>query len=124
MKNHDIRVIVKSQYLEEQSKPEEGQYVHAYTIRIENHGSVSAQLISRRWHIVDANEDVQEVAGMGVVGEQPHIAPGEHYVYSSGAVIATATGTMEGSYTMKSADVDNFDVEIPLFSLVQPAALH
>lgn len=124
MKSHDIRVIVKSQYLADQSKPKEGQYVHAYTIRIENHGSISAQLISRRWHIVDANDNVQEVTGLGVVGEQPHIGPGEHYVYTSGAVISTPTGTMEGHYTMKSADGSSFDVEIPLFSLVQPSSLH
>lgn len=124
MNKHDIRIIVKSQYLSDQSNPDEGQFVHAYTIRIENHGETTVQLISRKWHIVDANDDVQEVSGIGVVGEQPHIVPGEHYVYTSGAVIATPTGTMEGAYTMENSDGDAFDVAIPLFSLVQPSALH
>lgn len=121
---NDIKIHVKSQYLDEQSRPESHQYVHAYTIRIENAGPLSVQLLSRRWLITDAHGDCQEVQGMGVVGEQPHIAPGESYIYSSGAVIATPTGTMEGAYEMRDQHGQSFQALIPLFSLVKPGALH
>lgn len=119
-----IHVDVKTTYLKEQSDASKHQYVYAYTIRIENKGNETAKLISRHWIITDANSRVQEVKGEGVVGEQPALAPGEVYTYTSGVVLETSSGTMEGSYTMRKDNGEEFQAEIPTFALVQPHALH
>lgn len=119
-----INVQVKARYLAKESRPEECRYVYAYEINIENHGEETAQLISRYWRIVDSNEQTQEVQGIGVVGQQPTLEPGESYQYSSGVVIETETGMMQGRYTLRGANGDEFDAEIPPFALVTPSALH
>lgn len=120
----DIDIKTKPQYIEEQSKPEEPRYVYAYTIRITNNGQQAAQLLSRHWKILDENEQLQEVQGIGVVGEQPRLEPGESFSYSSGVIIETPTGTMEGSYTMKRDDGSQFEADIATFALLPPNALH
>lgn len=124
MNNNDIHIDVKTQYLADQSQPDQHKYVFSYTITICNNSDERAQLVSRRWKIVDANDDTQEVAGIGVVGEQPMIEAGEQYTYTSGSVLDTATGTMEGSYQMRDDNGDEFDVIIPTFALVHPQRLH
>ena len=121
---NSVEVQVKAQYLSEQSKPQNNQYVYAYTINIINHGENSAQLLSRHWRITDEQERVQEVLGEGVIGKQPTILPGESYTYSSGVVLETQSGTMTGAYTMLSESGEQFKAEIPTFALVQPKALH
>ena len=123
-KAHDIAVSVESHFIDEQSKPQDNRYVFAYTITIQNRGSVSARLISRHWIITDANGDVREVRGDGVVGEQPSLRPGEGYEYTSGAVLETAVGTMHGSYQMIAEDGTHFDANIPSFVLSIPRTLH
>jgi len=120
----EIEVQVRTRYLAEQSAPDLGRYVFAYTIRIINHGPVPARLISRHWIITDADGRVQEVHGLGVVGEQPHLDPGEVFEYTSGTVVETPVGTMEGSYQMITDDGEPFDVPIPAFTLSVPLALH
>jgi len=127
-----VRVHVLTTYLPSHSNPESGQYTFAYTITIQNRGEVAVQLLSRHWIITDANDEVQEVRGEGVVGEQPVIGPGEQFRYTSGATLPTPVGCMEGSYTMIApveAEVDPtqlpaFDVPIPPFTLHTPNALH
>ncbi|MFA7555301.1 MAG: Co2+/Mg2+ efflux protein ApaG [Spongiibacteraceae bacterium] len=119
-----ISVNVVTQFIAAQSAPKNHRFAFAYTITISNHGEESAQLISRHWLITDANGKVQEVRGDGVVGEQPHIAPGESYHYTSGALLETPVGTMEGSYQMVSASGEKFDAPIPCFSLIRPGSLH
>jgi len=123
-KQHAIKVSAQPQYLSEQSEPARNRYVFAYTITIENAGSVPAQLVSRHWIITDAMGQVQEVRGEGVVGEQPLLAPGERFQYTSGAVLETPVGTMQGSYQMVASDGEHFDAEIPLFRLAVPNVLH
>ena len=123
-KLHDIKVLARSQYVEEQSNPAQERYVFAYTITIENTGEVAAQLISRHWVITDANGKVEEVRGEGVVGEQPLLVPGETFRYTSGAVLETPLGTMQGSYQMIGHDGTQFDAPIPAFRLAVPHALH
>ena len=98
MPDYKISIEVETNFLDTQSDPREGRYVFAYTITIQNTGGISAQLISRHWIITDANNHVQEVKGLGVIGEQPLLAPGESYQYSSGAAIGTVVGTMRGTY--------------------------
>lgn len=119
-----ITVDVKTQFLENQSVPSEHRYVYAYTITITNRGEVPAQLISRHWRITDANEKLQEVKGLGVVGEQPHLQPGESFTYTSGAILETETGLMEGTYQMRTDQGNMFDAPIPAFALVPPHAVH
>ncbi len=119
-----ISVNVKTQYIETQSAPAEHKYVYAYTITIANEGEVPAQLISRHWRITDANNKLQEVQGMGVVGEQPHLQPGESYTYTSGVILETETGLMEGSYQMRTDAGDMFEAPVPTFALVPPYAMH
>jgi ApaG protein len=119
-----IRIEVQSLYLPHQSKPEENHFVFSYTISISNIGSESAQLMTRHWLITDADGHKQEVHGDGVVGEQPEIKPGKKHVYSSGAVIETPVGTMEGRYGMVSPAGDNFDALIPVFRLAVPGVLN
>ena len=120
----NIQVTVETLYLPEQSEPAGDRYVFAYTITIRNTGSVPARLLNRHWIITDANGKVQEVHGDGVVGEQPHIEPGAQHRYSSGAVIETPVGTMEGSYGMLSDDGIRFRTPVPLFRLAVPGVLH
>ena len=122
--NCDIRVQVATSYIDEQSEPDADRYVFAYTITISNDGDVAARLISRHWIITDANGKVQEVNGDGVVGEQPHLGPGESFRYSSGAVLDTPVGSMQGSYRMQTDDGFGFDAPIAPFTLAVPGMLH
>ncbi|RUO47213.1 Co2+/Mg2+ efflux protein ApaG [Pseudidiomarina aquimaris] len=119
-----IAIDVKTHYLAAQSDPDNGQYVFAYTITITNQGEASVQLLNRAWRITDADHKITRVAGDGVVGEQPHIAPGESYSYTSGTVLATPIGTMEGHYGMIHADGSKFEAKIPSFRLAVPNILH
>ena len=115
-----IRVAVEPAYLDDQSDPEEGQYLWSYTVTIENNGPESVQLLSRYWHITDAAGHSQEVRGPGVVGAQPVIAPGQSFQYTSGCPLATASGHMVGRYQMKAASGEAFEAEIPPFILESP----
>ena len=119
-----IRVEANAYYLAEQSDPDEGRFVFGYTISIHNDGSLPAQLLTRHWLITDANGRIQEVHGDGVVGEQPEIFPGTTHTYSSGALIETPVGTMEGRYGMISESEGNFDAPIPVFRLAVPGVLN
>jgi len=118
----DIKVVVQPQYLAQQSKPEDSYFVWSYTIIIENTGTDAVRLRTRYWHITDGVGRVQEVRGEGVVGEQPLIAPGESFKYTSGAPLATPSGFMSGSYQMETGTGQPFEVEIPAFSLDQPTS--
>jgi len=120
---HRIRVDVETSYLDEQSEPREGRYVFSYTITIQNEGQVPARLLTRHWLITDANGKVQEVRGDGVVGEQPYLKPGEGFRYSSGTVIETPVGVMQGSYQMIADDGNRFDTPIAPFRLAKPGVL-
>jgi len=120
----DIGIQVVTDYVQEQSEPAADRYVFAYTITIRNNGDVPARLISRHWIITDANGKVQEVSGDGVVGEQPHLNPGEEFRYSSGAVLETPVGAMQGLYRMEADNGMNFDAPIPPFTLAVPGVLH
>ena len=122
--SYNIKVEVETQYVEEQSLPDQDHYVFAYTITIYNAGSVAARLLSRHWIITDANNKIQEVKGDGVVGEQPHLKPGERYRYTSGTMLETPVGSMKGSYQMIADDGVEFDAEIPVFTLSIPRTLH
>lgn len=115
-----ILVEVTPYFLEDESEPDEDRFVWAYQVRIENQGGNAVRLVSRYWHITDAQGHVQRVSGEGVVGEQPMIAPGDAYEYTSGAPLGTASGMMQGSYTMIGHDGRTFDVTIPAFSLDSP----
>lgn len=116
----NIRVAVEPSFLEDQSAPSQNRYVWAYRVRIENRGKERVQLISRYWQITDARGRVHEVRGPGVVGEQPNIDPGDSYEYTSGAPLETPSGFMTGSYQMRGAAGEDFDVTIPLFALDSP----
>lgn len=111
-------------FIAEQSDPEAGNYVFAYTITIKNIGQAAAQLVSRHWIITDGNETVQEVRGQGVVGQQPLLKPGQSYEYTSGCALPTPVGTMKGTYQMVGEDGTRFDAEIPEFVLAVPNHLH
>lgn len=117
---HDITVTVVPTFLEDQSDPEEHRFLWAYTIRIENSGAVTVQLLNRHWVITDARGQVEEVRGPGVVGKQPVLEPGEHFEYTSGCPLTTPSGMMVGSYQMTTRDGEGFDIEIPAFSLDSP----
>jgi len=119
-----IVVAVATSYVEEQSDPREKRFVFAYTITIKNEGEVPARLMNRHWIITDANGKVQEVHGEGVVGEQPHLKPGQGFRYSSGAVLETPVGAMQGSYQMVGDDGERFDAPIPPFTLAMPGIVH
>ena len=121
---YHISINVNTTYLADQSDPSSDRYVFAYTITIANTGTVSAQLISRHWIITDAENVTQEVKGLGVVGEQPLLRPGESFEYTSGTAMATPVGTMHGSYQMVAEDGNKFDAEIPVFTLSMPRVLH
>lgn len=120
----EIRIQVATDYIDEQSEPDSDRYVFAYTITISNAGAVPARLVSRHWVITDANGKVQEVSGDGVVGEQPHLNPGEEFRYSSGAVLETPVGAMQGMYRMEADNGVNFDAPIAPFTLAVPGVLH
>ena len=124
--NEKNKILVEAipQFIEAQSSPEENRYVFAYTITITNTGTVPATLLSRHWLITDANGKVQEVRGDGVIGEQPYLKPGETFRYTSGAMIETPVGVMQGKYTMRSDDGDQFKALIPKFTLSIPRTLH
>jgi ApaG protein len=119
-----FNVDVEPRYIEKESVPAEGRYVFAYTITISNLGTAPATLRSRHWLITDANGDQQEVRGAGVVGEEPCIKPRSEFRYTSAAVIATAVGTMQGSYQFEAEDGELFDVPIPVFALQVPNVVH
>ncbi|EKF74638.1 ApaG protein [Alcanivorax hongdengensis A-11-3] len=122
--NHQIRVSVETEYLADQSDVDNQRWVFAYHITIRNEGRFSARLLTRHWIITDGEERVQEVHGEGVVGEQPNLAPGQEFHYSSGAILETEVGSMRGSYQMIAEDGTCFDAEIPAFTLATPHALH
>jgi len=123
-KRYEFSVAVETAYIAEQSDVEQNRYVFSYTITITNTGSMPAQLISRHWVITDANSSVQEVRGLGVVGVQPLLRPGEHFQYTSGSVLNTPVGTMHGSYHMTAEDGTQFDALIAPFTLSMPRVLH
>lgn len=122
--NYSIDVLPEPQYIPAQSNPEQDRYVFAYTITIRNTGDIAAKLITRHWIITNANGEVHEVRGDGVVGEQPYLKPGEGYQYSSGSIMETPVGSMRGSYQMMADDGTEFDVEIPMFTLAVPGSLN
>ncbi|MDX1710716.1 MAG: Co2+/Mg2+ efflux protein ApaG [Rhodovibrionaceae bacterium] len=117
---HSVTVTVKPIYLEEQSQPADNHYVWAYRVNIRNDGAETLQLLNRYWQITDAEGRVQEVRGAGVVGEQPTLAPGESYEYTSGTPLSTPSGIMRGSYEMETKAGDRLEVTIPAFSLDSP----
>ncbi len=119
-----IEVTAVAQFIPEQSNPDEDRYLFAYTITIRNTGEVPAQLVSRHWIITDAHEAVQEVRGLGVVGKQPLLRPGESFEYTSGSSLTTPVGTMKGTYQMVAEDGTHFDATIPEFTLAMPRVLH
>lgn len=119
-----IEIRVESNYVTKESMPEENRYVFSYTITIKNRGSEAAQLLTRHWIITDANGHTKEVHGDGVVGEQPHLQPGESFRYTSGAVLETPVGCMHGSYGMVDGQGESFNTEIPIFSLSKPGIKH
>jgi ApaG protein len=124
MAAYQMTVTVKTQYLEDQSDPDRSHYVFAYSVTIKNSGNFAAQLISRHWVITDANNHVQEVRGLGVVGHQPLLQPGEQFEYTSGTTLATPQGTMHGSYFCVAEDGEQFESPIPEFVLSLPRTLH
>jgi ApaG protein len=121
---HLIEVDVATTYVDDQSRPDESRYVFSYTITIRNEGQVPARLLTRHWVITDANGKVQEVRGDGVVGEQPYLLPGQGFRYSSGAILETPVGAMQGSYQMVADDGHEFDAPIAPFRLAIPGLLH
>lgn len=121
---HNIDVTVETNYVRNQSDPDNARYVFAYHITIKNKGSAPAKLLGRRWLITDANNKIQEVKGKGVVGKQPYLEPGEIFCYTSAAVIETPVGYMQGNYYLIADDGIEFDTEIPAFGLSIPHALH
>jgi len=122
--DYQFDIDVDTRFLDDQSAPEEGRYVFAYTIHIRNEGKVPARLLGRRWLITDGNGKVQEVVGEGVVGEQPWLRPGEGFEYTSGGVLETDIGTMRGSYDVLADDGTLFAAPIPPFTLSVPRTLH
>ncbi|NDC08559.1 MAG: Co2+/Mg2+ efflux protein ApaG [Oxalobacteraceae bacterium] len=124
MAAYEMSISVRTQYLEEQSEPDRSHYVFAYAVTIKNTGSISAQLIARHWVIADAGGKLQEVRGLGVVGHQPLLQPGEQFEYTSGTSLATPQGTMRGEYFCVAEDGHRFEVPIPEFGLSLPRTLH
>ncbi len=121
---NNVAIEVTTQYFSEHSQPEEGRYIFGYKIRISNLGLKTVQLVSRRWLITDAKGETEEVEGPGVVGQQPHIAPGSSFEYESFCPLPTKTGSMQGSYQMLTDSGEKFETEIPQFFLVEPSSLH
>jgi len=121
---YQIEIHPMPQYIPDQSDPENNRYVFAYTVTIKNLGEIAAQLVSRHWIITDGNNEVQEVRGLGVIGKQPLLQPGESFQYTSGSALTTPIGTMKGAYQMVAEDGTHFEAEIPEFVLASPRALH
>lgn len=119
-----VDIDVATRYLDDQSEPAKDRYVFAYTIQIRNRGSIAARLLSRHWLITDANGKMREIEGEGVIGQQPWLRPGEDFTYTSGAVLETDLGTMEGSYGVVADDGTHFDAPVPAFTLTVPRTLH
>lgn len=119
----DITIAVEPNFLEDQSEPEEGRFLWSYHVTIENRSEVTVQLLSRYWRITDARGRVREVRGEGVIGEQPVIAPGRVFEYTSGAPLETASGFMTGTYRMRASTGESFEVGIPMFALESPYAV-
>jgi ApaG protein len=119
-----IDIQIATRYLSDRSQPESQRYAFAYTITLRNDGPIGTQLLSRHWIITDGNGKVEEVHGDGVVGQQPRLEPGEQFEYTSGAVLETAVGSMQGSYDMVGDDGTHFDASIPPFTLAAPRTLH
>jgi ApaG protein len=117
LQRHQMAVKVRPRYLADQSNPDQGLYFFAYTITIRNTGQVAAQLISRTWNVNDARGHTEKVKGLGVVGQQPLLQPGETFEYTSGTRLRTATGTMHGSFFCVAEDGEKFDVDVPMFVL-------
>jgi ApaG protein len=124
LSRYSMQITAEPEFLADESEPDKGRYVFAYTITIENTGQVPAQLISRHWVITDSMNHVQEVRGLGVIGQQPWLRPGESFRYTSGCTLETAMGTMRGSYSMVTADHTTFEAPIPEFVLAPPNRLH
>ena len=123
-KKYAFKVSVETAYLQDQSNPEDSQYAFAYTVTITNVGNVSAQLITRHWIITDANNHVQEVKGLGVVGAQPLLQPNQSFEYTSGTLLATPVGSMRGTYKIVAEDASFFDAVIEPFTLAVPKILN
>lgn len=124
MAAYEFTVTVKTEYLEQQSEPEKSRFVFSYSVTIKNTGHVAAQLISRHWVVTDANNHVEEVRGLGVVGHQPLLRPGEQFEYTSGTSLSTPHGTMHGEYFCVAEDGEQFKTAIAPFVLTQPRTLH
>tara|TARA_B100000575_G_scaffold285663_1_gene281267 strand:+ start:632 stop:1012 length:381 start_codon:yes stop_codon:yes gene_type:complete len=122
--DHNIEIEVNSRYLQEHSDPKSGRYAFAYTIDITNRGEAKVILVNRHWRITDDNNQVEEVRGAGVVGQQPEIGPGQSFQYTSGAIISTQIGTMQGSYELITDSGDRFTAPIPAFLLAPPHTVH
>ena len=121
---YQISVVARAFFVDDQSDPEKNHYVFGYTIKVTNTGLVAAQLVSRHWLITDSNHRVEEVRGIGVIGQQPTLQPGESFEYTSGCPLATPVGTMKGEYKMLAADGTEFEAPIPEFTLSVPRVLH
>ncbi len=121
---YSIHIKAEPAYIPEQSDPLEDRYVFAYTITLHNTGDIAARLLTRHWIITNANGEVQEVRGDGVVGNQPYLKPGEGYQYTSGSIMETPVGSMRGSYQMIADDGTHFDAKIPTFTLAAPGTLN
>ncbi|WP_428357701.1 Co2+/Mg2+ efflux protein ApaG [Methyloprofundus sp.] len=121
---NQILIEVFPRYIPDQSKPSAHKYAFAYTIKITNTGTIPAKLLSRHWLITDANGKIEEVRGEGVIGKTPYLKPGEAFTYTSGALIETSVGVMQGEYTMRSDSGENFDAQVPQFTLSIPRTLH
>ena len=124
MPKYQFSVDVRPQFVPEHSNPDEDKFLFAYTVTIRNTGEVTAQLISRHWIITDAHNKIEEVQGLGVVGEQPVLKPGEAFEYTSGCPIATPVGSMRGTYQCVAEDGTRFEAPIPEFLLSMPRTLH
>jgi ApaG protein len=120
----NVQITVETAYVDEQSIPAQNRYVFAYTITIKNTGGTPVKLLRRHWLITDANNKIQEVKGDGVVGVQPHLMPGQSFTYTSGAILETPVGCMQGSYQLITDDGIEFDTPIPVFRLSTPMTLH
>ena len=122
--HYNAQVDVETRYIPEQSDPQQHRYVFSYTITIRNTGDVAAKLLTRHWIITNADGKVEEVKGKGVVGEQPHLQPGDGFQYSSGTILETPVGSMHGSYQMIADDGEKFEANIAPFTLSMPNTLH
>ena len=123
-KKYSVAVSAKAFYVEDQSDPDKNHYVFGYTIRVTNTGTIAAKLVSRHWVITDSNHRVEEVRGIGVIGQQPTLEPGQSFEYTSGCPLASPVGTMRGEYELAAIDGEKFEARIPEFTLSVPRVLH